>query len=271
MSDSVKTYYEKFAQTTFVRDYLMGNRRVEQQYSFLKQAVPPNAKRILIVGCGYGDSARFLVDKVASGARIFALDLSSNAISFATQVYHHPAIEFRQMDIIENDPSGGPYDVIIFPDVYEHIPTGARPKLHSRLGSLLSERGRIVLTCPTPAHQNHCREKGKELQVIDEDVGLEDYQKLAKDVQARVSFYALRSIFRTGDYAHVVVERGLEEVRNIDAGENIGIRGRGPEFIWAQRRRRALTKLQIDRLVALIRKKRLKKVRFEKPMPGDKI
>ncbi|MGB1251868.1 MAG: hypothetical protein ACPG8W_14710, partial [Candidatus Promineifilaceae bacterium] len=60
-------------------------------------------------------------------------------------------------------------------DVVEHIPLATRPQLLQHLAGLLDAGGRLIMTYPTPAYQQHLRQHDPDkLQVIDEDVHLGD-------------------------------------------------------------------------------------------------
>lgn len=223
MSQQVEQFYDEFS-STFVGDYVRGNRRCERQHRFFTDAIAPGTESVLVVGCGSGLGAHYIATRVAPRARILAVDISAQNIALARALYPHPRIEYRKLDVI-TEPLEGQWDVITFPDVYEHIPRAARAPLHARLNQLLAPRGRVVLTVPTPAGQAETVASGGQLQIVDEPVTLPDVMKLAEEVRGTVGFYALVSIWRTNDYAYAVVERGTEACQRLAAADRLPIKG----------------------------------------------
>lgn len=207
-------FYDDFT-GTFVRDYVRGNPRVDYQFQFLAEAISPADRNILVIGCGIGHVGRFFARKARS-AHVVASDLSSECIRLANRLFRHPRVEYRVLDALR-DPIGGTFDLIVLPDVYEHIPASSRGVLHERLARVLGALGRIALTCPTPGHQAMLRAGGGPLQPVDEDVTLEHLQALARDVGGALTFYRMISVWRTNDYFHAVIERGAEPVRELQA------------------------------------------------------
>jgi SAM-dependent methyltransferase len=264
--NEIRVYYDDFARSTFARDYVHGNRRVERQHDFLRRAVPSCCRRILVIGCGYGDSSNYLARKITPGAEILAVDISSVCIAMARELHAHPNIEFRRLDVVKEGIPGR-WDCIIFPDVYEHIPANARPILHGKLKKALTERGTILLTCPSPAHQDFLREKGEGLQVVDETVTLEDYLRLAEETDGLLTYYSVISVFRSGDYVHVVIERGMEKTEPLDDTQKIAIKGWESDSLLARVWKRGRSAFGIDRIRRYLRRLRLKRIAPSKQGP----
>lgn len=208
-SDDVAKYYDSFSSKLF-QDYLFGNPRVDRQFCFLKDAISPNENNILIIGCGTGEIAFYLAKKVAKMAKILALDISTENINIAKSLFQHPRIEYKVADILSTSVTKN-WDIVVLPDVYEHIPKHSRSVLHSVLNEILSNQGKIIFTLPSPGQQEMLHESGKELQIIDETVNLEDLQTLAKEVNGIITYFCMISIWNTNDYIHCMIERGAEK------------------------------------------------------------
>ncbi len=202
---SVASFYDEFS-TRLIRDYVHGNRRVDAQLAFSIGAIPPAARRILIVGSGCGYEARRMAQRASADSTILAIDISSTNIARARQLQPHPRVEHRQADILA-DTIEPPWDVILLPDVYEHIPTEDRPTLHKVLHRLLADRGSLVLTLPSPRLQAYLKEQGQGLQVVDETVTHTDLAALAGDVGGVMTYFKLVSVWSVNDYMHVIIER----------------------------------------------------------------
>ena len=215
-SPSARQFYDGFT-GAFLRDYVRGNLRVDRQFRFLAEAISPADRNILVIGCGIGHVGRFLAGK-ARCAHIVASDLSGECIRLANRLFPHPRVEYRVLDAL-CDPIDGAFDLVVLPDVYEHIPASSRGVLHERLARVLGVRGRIALTGPTPGHQAMLRAGGGPLQPVDEDVTPEHLQTFARDVGGALTFYRMISVWRTNDYFHAVIERGVEPVRELQASD----------------------------------------------------
>ena len=142
-SPSARQFYDGFT-GAFLRDYVRGNLRVDRQFRFLAEAISPADRNILVIGCGIGHVGRFLAGK-ARCAHIVASDLSGECIRLANRLFPHPRVEYRVLDAL-CDPIDGAFDLVVLPDVYEHIPASSRGVLHERLARVLGVRGRIALT-----------------------------------------------------------------------------------------------------------------------------
>lgn len=224
MRSEVEAFYDTHSQK-FIKDYVKGNARVERQFEFFSDAIPRNIGKILIVGCGSGEGSHFIANRVAKNAKILAIDISSENIRLAKALFQHPNIVYSQVDVITDPIEGeGEWDLIVFPDVYEHIPKESRPTLHNKLNKLLSKKGKIFLTIPSPGKQAHLYSTGKGLQVVDEVVTLEDLVLLSNDVKGVLSYFGIISVWNTNDYIHVIVERGVEQIGEITSDDKLPIK-----------------------------------------------
>lgn len=210
----VADFYDDFSRR-LLADYFVPNARVHAQYCFLRRAIADGTRSILIVGCGTGEVAWILAQRF-SDARILALDISQQNIDSARSLFAHPRVEYRCADVLAwQQPAGDDelFEIVIFPDSYEHIRIADRAALHAVLARLLAARGKLLLACPSVMKQQALRQAGEGLQVVDEDVRLEDVQRLAEDVQGGVSYFAMARVWGDYDYFHAVIERGLSELR----------------------------------------------------------
>ncbi len=219
---AIEEFYDAFSKR-LLADYVYGNKRVMAQLQFLREAIAPNTRCILVVGCGSGQTAHFIAARVARDARVLALDISEKNISIATSLFSHKRVEYLVGDILV-DPVPGVWDVVVLPDVYEHVPENARGALHARLRTLLAEHGKVLLTLPSPGHQEMLHASGSGLQIVDETVTLQDLQRLADDLNAAVSYFALISVWANNDYVHAVIERGALRETSIRAEDLVAIK-----------------------------------------------
>jgi SAM-dependent methyltransferase len=210
MKGATERYYDVFGRR-FVRDYVLGNRRVERQLAFLASAIPPATTGVLVIGCGAGESARFVAAKVARRSHVLATDISGENLRLARALHPHPRVTYKKLDILTDD-IDGTFEVVVLPDVYEHIPVARRPILHAKLDRLLCPDGLVLLTLPSPGKQAALAAAGQGLQLIDEVVTQQDLMTLAADIHGDLTYLNLISVWEAHDYIHAAIGRGRNTV-----------------------------------------------------------
>lgn len=186
-------------------DAVYGNPRADAAIAYALAAVPPQARRILDLGCGVGWSSQRLRQQFVD-AEVLGIDVSPRAIAVAARLFARPGLRFAVGDITAWPLASPPFDAIVMLDVYEHIPRAERPRLHDTLRRLLAPGGRLILACPTPAHQRYLREQHPAgLQPVDEDVTRADLERLAQNLGGALVEYNERAIWHPGDYLHATV------------------------------------------------------------------
>jgi SAM-dependent methyltransferase len=245
----IKDFYDKYSHV-YIAHYVRGNARVDRQLAFFKNAIPALARSVLVIGCGSGEGAFHIADQVATKAEVRGIDLSGPGVAAGKRLFRHPRLELVEADVFADDLNRpGGWEVIVFPDSFEHLPRDRRAELAARLGSALAPNGRILFTIPTPGGQAHVAKRG-ELQEIDEPVTLGDLVELANAVQGDVTLFHIISIYETNDYAHAVIERGAGEVRSIREEDRVPLKVTAvPSMAWRARRllRRAWRKVHVAR------------------------
>ena len=253
MTEEIEAFYDRFSRR-FVGDYVEGNPRVARQLAFFAEAIPRGVSTALVVGCGSGEGAHFVATEVAPRAQVLAVDLSDAALDIGRQLFAHERLRFRQVDIVSDPVPGGPFDVILFPDVYEHVPLEARPRLHERIAELLGPQGKVLLTVPSLGHQAMLREAGGHgLQAVDEDVSLEDLLALAQDLEAELTSFRAISVWNTNDYYHALIERDARAARPLGQADRtplkVGAQAEGPLAArisrWGARLRRGWRRARV--------------------------
>lgn len=108
----------------------------------VRRLSPPG--RVLDVGCDVGFAAR---DLVSSGFQVCGIDQNAATLEKAGRYYQQIILAD-----VENEPPNldGPFDVIIFADILEHLTDPAAA--FKRFSKLLAPGGLIVVSVPNVAH-----------------------------------------------------------------------------------------------------------------------
>lgn len=253
---NIEEFYDSFS-TRFIRDYVYGNPRVREQMEFFSRSIPKNIQSVLVIGCGGGQSSLHIARNCAKKAHILALDISSSALQIARAICSHPRIKYREADILKESIEG-PWEIIVLPDVYEHIQLECRTILHKIISRLLSDNGRLLLTCPSPYHQEFLRRNHpEELQIVDETVTLEDLLAFAKDMSGCLSYFNMISVWHRNDYIHAVIEREVGKMGEAMERENLPVKNVRKERAFAKAWGRFLRTSHLNNLVFWVRYRRI--------------
>jgi len=204
--ENVVSYYDEHVQHK-LNDYIKVNPRIEFAWKTILDNAPINPQHILEVGCGMGNvSSR--MHKHWPDANIIGIDISTLSIQIAQKLFADKKLEFRETILTPDTFKNEQFDLIIFMDVYEHIAVSDRPDVHAALHKLLKNKGRIILTVPTPHNLKWSLiNKPETMQPVDEHISYEVIGKLAADTGAEVISYQLKNVWNVGDYAHIVLEK----------------------------------------------------------------
>lgn len=208
---SSREFYEQF-NAKLLKDYLSGNKRMLSSIKYAIDHIPSSSKNILDIGCGIGWSS-FEFKKHFSSAHVDGIDLSSNNVGVARELFAQKGLNYHQSDFIDesNDAKellSKKFDVVVMLDVYEHFSISSRKTVHNSLRSLLSDDGILILACPTKYHQQYLRDYNPQgLQPVDEDVDFNDIVKLSVDLNCDVLDFIHAKIWRPLDYFYVTMGR----------------------------------------------------------------
>jgi colanic acid/amylovoran biosynthesis glycosyltransferase len=204
----VAGFYDSFT-THLLADFVHGNPRAELAIAHALAWLPRGTRRALDIGCGIGWSS-WEIKRHHPAIDVVGIDFSARMVALANTLFAAPGLAFRSVDISRDLPfAQGNFEAVAMLDVYEHIARHQRKALHLRLAEVLAEESRVILTVPTASHQQRLRTRDpNRLQPIDEDVSLEDFERLAQDLGARLRMVKEVSVWNPGDYMHAVIERG---------------------------------------------------------------
>lgn len=163
-TDTVADYYDRYSS----RQLAAG---VNERHHVIRDlAVLHGLKdgmRVLEMGCGIGTFTGLLAHRIPNG-KLLAVDLSPTSIATARSLLSGARnVELLAADVV-TAPLDGPFDMIVLPDVLEHIPLARHAALFARLKALLAPDGRVLIHSPDPYYSDWLHANRPELlQVID--------------------------------------------------------------------------------------------------------
>jgi 2-polyprenyl-3-methyl-5-hydroxy-6-metoxy-1,4-benzoquinol methylase len=204
MNKSLK-FYNQF-DSKLINDYAYGNKRIISAIENLVRYIPVHSgAQVLDIGCGIGWStyefSRFLQQVEFKG-----VDLSPILINNAQNLFQNGNLNYEVLDITEKIPEQK-FDAVVMIDVYEHIPQNQRYKFHKSISTLLNEKGKVILACPSKYHQDFLRKHNPNgLQPIDEDIDLSVLHSLARAIDGEIIYFEFQEIWRPYDYFYAVIQ-----------------------------------------------------------------
>ncbi len=205
----VASYYDEL-NTRLFKQYVNGNKRVTIAFDLIMALTKQKSFRnVLDIGCGIGVSSGFIAELLPE-CKVTGIDISTASIGIACKIFRSPNLKFLVSDMTHSL-DRGLYDLIVMVDVYEHIARKQWPNFNKIISDCLSDDGVVVLTTPSPYHQEYLREhEPNGLQIIDETVLLDDVCRLASDTYSTITHYCYSDVWKTNQYLHVVLERKPE-------------------------------------------------------------
>lgn len=169
MENEVQLFYDDFTTKQLEQGICLRNIRIQE---WTEKFGLKETDNVLEIGCGIGSQTELLAKFVVNG-KITAVDLSPKCIQIAKERLK----KFKNISLLTGDiltiplPLETKFDVIVLPDVLEHIPLEGHFKLFATLSSLLKNDGFIVIHIPNPNFLAWCIENKKEvLQIIDQPI-----------------------------------------------------------------------------------------------------
>lgn len=169
MENTVEAFYDEFTTKQIQAGISKRNIKIHE---WAQQFGLKNNHNVLEIGCGIGTQTELLAQYVSQG-KITAIDISPKSITIAQQrLANYTNVSCITGDIITMDINfSTKFDVIVLPDVIEHIPLDSHNALFKRLSGLLKEDGFILIHIPNPNYLAWCHTNTPQvLQVIDQPI-----------------------------------------------------------------------------------------------------
>lgn len=189
--------------------------------------------RVLEIGCGVGTVTGLIAEELSGGGSVTGVDLSPRSVEAASERLQGMVnVCLVAADVLELDLSET-FDVVVLPDVIEHIPAERHDALFARIASWTRPTGFALLHYPNPWYTRWCREHRPDL------LQLVDQPTHAHDVAARAHAHGLDLVhleiypiwIAEGDYVVAVLRPARQD------GSFTPIPSPGPTLLQRVRRR----------------------------------
>lgn len=207
MDDSkVEKYYDEYT----VRQQSMGiNHRHLSIQRWLEYFGLKTSDSILEVGCGIGTVTELMLRYLSTEGKLLATDISDESLRLARErLAKYANVEVSKFNFVEKKLEEK-FDVIVLPDVIEHIPIELHGKLFKNLEAMLTDDGFIFIHIPDPNHLEWTiRHRPDLLQIIDQPIHTELLTKSLSSTSLYINHLQSYSVYNVKpDYQVVVLNK----------------------------------------------------------------
>lgn len=198
----------------------------KRHYSILSKLTKSGLKNnhsVLEMGCGIGSLTILLANYLNKG-NLMSVDISPESIKIAKKKllkYHN--VKLLAHDITTYEFGNTLFDVIVLPDVLEHIPLDAHFHLFKKISEILKPKGFVFIHIPNPEYLEWCiKNRPNTLQIIDQPIYTFE---LVKNIQPH-GFYIdeLKTYpiwVKDSDYQYIVLRKSCQQDFSIDLIEKV--------------------------------------------------
>jgi trans-aconitate 2-methyltransferase len=164
----VSNYYDDYVE----RQLKVGiNARHRAIIQTMREAGWQEGHRVLEIGAGIGTLTELIAEGLGTHGSLVGLDLSPRSIEVAKhRLERFSRVRMLAADVLDAS-LDGVFDIVVLPDVIEHIPLELHGRLFERIARWLADDGVVILNYPNPYYLAWCHEhKPHELQLIDQPV-----------------------------------------------------------------------------------------------------
>lgn len=177
----------------------------------MKKAGLTRRMNVLEIGCGIGTVSHLILHFIDHG-RLVGVDISPESIVQAGKLN----AQFKNAEFLVNDMSNFKhdlkFDMVVLPDVLEHIPVEQHQHLFSVLKNHTHQTSKVLINIPEPNCLNWARKHHPEkLQIIDQSLSMQDLMNnvYPNDFElVSMQPYALQ--YTEPDYVSIVLKRKKE-------------------------------------------------------------
>lgn len=214
-NSEVKQYYN---------DYSSRQKNVgvnERHKSILKRLIDAGLTRschVLEIGCGIGTLSGLILKHLSAKGSLTAYDISDKSIDMAIQSYSKfKNARFLCADVIQTEIIGL-FNLIVLPDVIEHIPIEKHSILFNKISAALAPNGFVFIHIPNPDYLEWCHTHRSDLlQIIDQPIFINKIIENTLPHGLMITKLETYSIWVTdGDYQYIILrKKGYEDYTKI--------------------------------------------------------
>lgn len=161
---------------------------------------------VLEIGAGIGTQTELLLLYLNSKGSVIANDISNDSLDVAKKrLSKYKNVSFLYGDIVKQNLEQQ-FDLILLPDVLEHIPSESHPDLFLRFADLLKPNGFILIHIPNPKYLDWVRNVNpSELQIIDQSISISNIETLANNSGLYIKYFESYSIYQIPEDYNVIL------------------------------------------------------------------
>lgn len=213
MSEVVK-FYDEF--TELQTQVGINNRHISIIEHLEKSGLRPNDK-VLEIGCGIGTVSELILRYLSPSGYLQSIDISPKSIELAKQrlvKYKNVVVEVRD---IFREPITDKFNVIVLPDVIEHIPIELHHQLFNRIADMLLIDGFVFIHIPHPNNLEWLiKNKEKGLQIIDQPIFTDTLCKVIYPLGFYIHYLKSYSIYTNDNDYQIIVLKKKPQQQNLD-------------------------------------------------------
>ena len=210
MSKKVAEFYDNFAESQFESGIHHRHLAIMQ---WLQKFGMPKSGNFLEIGCGVGTQTELILRYLNLDATVTAVDISIKSIEHAKRrLVKYANLTLIAGDIIDLN-LNEKFDVIVLPDVLEHIPLELHNNLFKKLSYLLAPSGFMMIHIPHPNYLEWITSnRPEQLQIIDNPIYTNNLLGHAYKYGLYLVYLESYSIFtEPEDYQVIVLKNKLVE------------------------------------------------------------
>jgi SAM-dependent methyltransferase len=168
---------------------------------------------VLEIGCGIGTVTGILAQYLKSGF-LFSCDISPESIATAKERLNgYSNIELAALDATDFY-IHRTFDMVILPDVIEHIPQELHARMFQNIDKMLRQNGVVYIHIPSPYYLDWCRSyRPHVLQMLDQSIYLDSFMHSIAETNLYISEEQSYCIWMKnmggggGEYIHRVLRK----------------------------------------------------------------
>ena len=203
--DQIQEFYDQF--TAHQKNMGINHRHLSIQ-RLLEANGLKREHNVLEVGCGIGTLTELILRYLSNEGSLLGLDISPKSIEIANQRLSKYANATLKVDDLTKRSLDQKFDVIVLPDVIEHIPLELHKAFFLNLSKMLRPTGFIFIHIPDPNYLQWCIDAKKDgLQIIDQPIHTHLLSENLRGSNLYIHSLKSYSVFlRENDYQAIVLK-----------------------------------------------------------------